>query len=248
MSLRPYKADMHIHTVLSPCGDLEMSPINIVKCAKSKGLDMIAITDHNTTRQVSVTQKIGHSNGLFVIGGVEITTKEEAHALAFFGDESSLSMFQFFLDSHLPKIANDEDRFGYQLIVNENEEIVGEEPYLLINAIDADLDEIYDVVHSIGGLFVPAHINKSTTSLTSQLGFVPPDIKADGMEISKHTTKETFLKKNAYLKRFSFFRSSDAHYINNIGEVYSIFNMYDLSFDEFAKTLKQEGGRYIDGV
>ena len=97
MSLRPYKADMHIHTVLSPCGDLEMSPINIVKCAKSKGLDMIAITDHNTTRQVSVTQKIGHSNGLFVIGGVEITTKEEAHALAFFGDESSLSMFQFFL-------------------------------------------------------------------------------------------------------------------------------------------------------
>lgn len=119
---------------------------------------------------------------------------------------------------------------------------------MLINAVDADLDTLYNVVHEIGGLFVPAHINKSTTSLTSQLGFVPPDIKADALEISKHITKEAFLKKNAYLKRFSFFKSSDAHYIDNIGEAYSVFNMYDLSFDEFKRTLLQENGRYIDNV
>ena len=79
--MTPFKADLHIHTVLSPCGDLEMSPSAIVQRALARGLDMIAISDHNTTRQVKVTQKIGRANGLFVLGGVEVTSQEEAHCL-----------------------------------------------------------------------------------------------------------------------------------------------------------------------
>lgn len=96
MSINPYKADIHKHTVLSPCGDLEMSPINIVMQAKKKGLDMIAITDHNTTRQVAVYQKIGNDKGLLVIGGVEITTKEEAHVLTFSLIKKSWHCFKLF--------------------------------------------------------------------------------------------------------------------------------------------------------
>ena len=158
-TLHPYKADLHIHTVLSPCGDLEMSPINIVERALARGLDMIAISDHNTTRQVKVTQKIGKEKGLFVLGGVEVTSQEEAHCLAYFETDAQLDAFQDFLDLHLPKIPNDEDRFGYQLIVDENEEIVGEEEFHLLNAIDVDVDGIYEEVHRFGGLFVPAHVN-----------------------------------------------------------------------------------------
>lgn len=248
MKLQRYKADLHIHTVLSPCGDLEMSPINIVLKAKERGLDIIAIADHNSTRQVPVCQEVGRQYGLMVLAAVEVTTKEEVHVLAFFQTEEQLAAFQVFLDNHLPKMANDEERFGYQLIVNANEEIVGEEPYLLINALDVGLDEMYDVVHGIGGLFVPAHVNKPATSLMSQLGFVPPDLRADALELSRHITKAAFLRKNAYLKRFAFLKSSDAHQIDAVGETYSELYMYGLSFDEFRKTLRGEDGRYIDGV
>lgn len=244
--MNTYKADLHIHTVLSPCGDLEMSPTNIISRAHELGLDMIAISDHNTTRQVKVTQKIGRDQGIFVIGGVEVTTQEEAHCLSYFETDDQLDEFQEFLDLHLPKIPNDEDRFGYQLIVNEDEEIVGEEQYHLLNAIDVDIDGIYAEVHRIGGLFIPAHVNKGSTSLMSQLGFIPPDLQADGLEINKFTTRDEFLKKAAYLKRFNFITDSDAHFIQNIGEVYNLFHMNDLTFDEFRRTMHGDDGRNID--
>lgn len=244
--LHPYKADLHIHTVLSPCGDLEMSPTNIVDRALARGLDMIAISDHNTTRQVKVTQRVGRDRGLFVLGGVEVTSQEEAHCLCFFENDAQLDEFQLFLDAHLPPIPNDEDRFGYQLIVDENEEIVGEEEYHLLNAIDVDIEGIYEEVHRIGGLFIPAHVNKGSTSLVSQLGFVPPDLKADGLEINRFVTKEDFLKKNAYLKRFGFITDSDAHFVDNIGDVYNVLYMEHRTFDEFRKAIKGEEGRYVD--
>ncbi len=108
MPLTGFKSDLHIHTVLSPCGDLEMSPTAIVDRALERGLDMIAISDHNTTRQVKVTQKVGKEKGLFVLGGVEVTSQEEAHCLCFFETDEQLDQMQAFLDEHLPKIPNDE--------------------------------------------------------------------------------------------------------------------------------------------
>ena len=119
MPLTGFKSDLHIHTVLSPCGDLEMSPTAIVDRALERGLDMIAISDHNTTRQVKVTQKVGKEKGLFVLGGVEVTSQEEAHCLCFFETDEQLDQMQACLDEHLPKIPNDEERFGYQLIVDD---------------------------------------------------------------------------------------------------------------------------------
>jgi predicted metal-dependent phosphoesterase TrpH len=223
-----------------------MSPTAIVKRALARGLDMIAISDHNTTRQVKVTQRLGREQGLFVLGGVEVTSQEETHCLCYFADDAQLDAFQDFLDANLPPIPNDEDKFGYQLIVDENEEIVGEEEYHLLNAIDVDIDGIYDEVHRIGGLFVPAHINKGTTSLMSQLGFVPPDLRADGLEINFRTTKEETLNKAAYLKRFNFITDSDAHFIDNVGDVYNVIYMAHRNFDEFSKALHGEEGRYID--
>ena len=226
-----YKADLHIHTILSPCGDLSMSPQNIVDTALSRGLQIIGITDHNSTRQAPLVKKIGEKHGLLVLCGCEITSKEEAHGLAFFKDDETLNEFQKFLDAHLPDIPNDPDKFGYQVVVDENEEIVYEEPRLLISALDVSLDDLYDEIHRLGGIFIPAHIDKPTTSLMSQLGFVPPDIKADGMELSKFNTPEKFIKRFAYLKRFKFIQSSDAHILDTIGEVFTELDLSELSFD-----------------
>ncbi|MGN0033900.1 MAG: PHP domain-containing protein [Candidatus Limimorpha sp.] len=245
MELNKYRADLHLHTVLSPCGDIYMSPSAIVEQAKNKGLDIIAICDHNTTRQVKTTQRIGDKSGIFVIGGVEVTTKEEAHILAYFENDEQLDTFQEYLDQHLPQIPLDEERFGYQLIVDEEENVIGEEERLLLSALDCDIDTLYDIVHGIGGLFVPAHVNKPSSSLMSQLGFIPPDLKADALELSKHITKAKFLKKNAYLKRFMFTKSSDAHFIQHIGETFCLLNIKEPTFEEFRKAVRGEDGRNI---
>ena len=246
--MQSFKADLHLHTVLSPCGDLEMSPTNIIAKAKEKGLDCIAITDHNCTRHGKLAKQIGREKGIFVIMGAEVTSKEEAHCLCFFEDNENLDKFEIWLEDKLLKIPLDEDKFGYQLVVNDQEEIIDQMEFLLINSIDADLDEIYQKVHSLNGLFVPAHINKGANSLISQLGFVPPDIKADAMEISRHVTKTNFIKKNAYLKKFQFIQDSDAHYINDIGSVYCNLIMENLSFDEFRLAIRGEQGRYIETI
>ena len=136
--------------------------------------------------------------------------------------------------------------FGIAAVVFYLGSGVLEEEYHLLNGIDVDIDGIYEEVHRIGGLFVPAHVNKGTTSLTSQLGFVPPDLKADGLEINRFTTKEEMLKKFAYLKRFNFITDSDAHFIDNVGDVYNVIYMEHRTFAEFRMALKGEDGRYID--
>ena len=246
--MQSFKADLHIHTVLSPCGDLEMSPTNIIAKAKELGIECLGITDHNSTLNAKLAKKIGKDNGILVLMGAEVTSKEEAHCLSFFEDEEGLDKFQIWLDEKLIKIELDEDRFGYQLVVNEEEEIIDQKEFLLINAIDADLDEIYNKVHSLNGLFIPAHVNKAANSLTSQLGFIPPDIKADALEISRHVTKENFIKKNAYLKKFQFIQDSDAHFIDSIGEVYCNLIVEELTFSEIRLAIGGKEGRYIENI
>jgi predicted metal-dependent phosphoesterase TrpH len=123
-----YKADLHTHTVLSPCGDLDMSPYEIIRLAKERQLDIIGITDHNTTKHCPLTRKYGEQMGVFVLMGVEITTKEEAHCLAFFENEKQLSEIEQFLQDNLPDIPNDIEKFGYQVQVDEKGDIVYQEP------------------------------------------------------------------------------------------------------------------------
>ncbi|GHV36308.1 histidinol-phosphatase [Bacteroidia bacterium] len=234
-----FRADLHIHSFLSPCGDLSMSPQNIVDKALEKGLDIIGIADHNSTRQANLVKKIGEKNGLFVLVGCEISSKEEAHCLAFFETETQRIQMQNILDKHLPNIANDEERFGYQIVVDENEDIVYEEPKLLISALDLSLDELYDIVHNIGGIFIPAHVDKKTTSLMSQLGFVPPEIKADALELTKFMETDKFLKRFPYLKKFKFLHSSDAHFIDIVGERYTEMELPSRSFENVKNWLKK---------
>ncbi|WP_421920319.1 PHP domain-containing protein [Marinifilum sp.] len=244
--MKKFRADLHTHTVLSPCGDLEMSPVNIVQKAKERGIDILGITDHNSTLHAPLIKELAAKEGIMVLMGAEVTTKEEAHCLCFFEDEENLSEFQKYLDRYLPKISNDETKFGYQVVVNEEEEIIDEVECLLISGLDQSIEEIERKVHELQGLFIPAHVNKTINSVISQLGFLPPDLNVDAIELSHHITKEEFLKKNKYLSKYNFIKSSDAHYIEDIGNAWTNFFVEELSFEEVRKALKGEEGRRVE--
>jgi predicted metal-dependent phosphoesterase TrpH len=243
--MKEFKADLHIHTVLSPCGSLEMSPRNIVQEALKKKIDIIGITDHNSTRQCKEVSREAIKAGITVYTGVEVTTKEEVHCLAFFETFDILDAFQQYLDKHLPDIKNNTDLFGYQVVVDETENIVYEESRLLISAISQSIDQIAAEVHRLNGIFIPAHVNRPKYSLISQLGFVPPDLKADAFELTKHISIEDFLKKFSYLKGKTFIRNSDAHQPDIIGESFTTLKMADTSFAEFTKALAGIEGREV---
>ena len=241
--MNKYRADLHIHTVLSPCGDLEMSPKMIVEAAGKQGLDIIGITDHNSTRHCKLISELAVSKGIFVLMGAEVTTKEEVHCLTFFENNDQILEFQSYLEKHLPAIPNDVSKFGYQVVVDEDEKIIDEVEFLLISALDQSIEQVEQKVHSLGGLFIPAHIDRPSFSLLSQLGFIPIDLQIDGIEISGHCTTEVghqYLKGNTCK---AVIRSSDAHYVEQIGKSVSIFEMENRTFDEINLALLGKFGR-----
>lgn len=240
-----FRADLHIHTVLSPCGDLEMSPSNIISEAARKDLDIIGITDHNTTRQCNLITRLAAEKGIFVLQGAEVTTKEEVHCLTFFENNDALGTFQKFLDENLPDFPNNPLIFGYQVQVDENEIIVFEEKRLLINAISKTIKEVEVFVHSLEGLFIPAHIDRKKNSIYSQLGFLPENMKADALEVSRATTTEKFTASHPEINKYPLLRSSDAHYPEQIGTAFTVWHINEPTFTEIKMALRGIEGRKV---
>lgn len=224
------RADLHIHTVLSPCGDLEMSPLSILEAACKQKLDIIGITDHNSSRQSKIIRDAAKAFGIFVLTGAEVTTQEEAHCLAFFADDARLDVFQKYLDKHLPDFPNNPEKFGYQVVVDTQDQILYEEKKLLISALDQSLEEVEKYVHSLEGIFIPAHIDKSRFSILSQLGFVPPDLSCEALELSPHCDPAIFFQTHPELTSYAFTQSSDAHYIPDIGKSFTLLDLDVASF------------------
>lgn len=243
--MNSYRADLHVHTVLSPCGDLEMSPANIVEAAVRNNIDILGITDHNSTRHAALIKKLAKKKGVYVLCGAEVTTKEEIHCLAFFENNDQLMSFQKYLEEHLADVKNHPELFGHQVVLNEEELIVEKVDKLLVSALDQTIDEVEATVHALGGLFIPAHINRPSFSLFSQLGFVPPGLKADALELSKPATPEQIIKQFPDLSEYTFIRSSDAHHPIQLGSGITVFEMKRRSFSEIRKTLKGVGGRKV---
>ena len=238
-SRKTRQADLHIHTVLSPCGETGMTPVNIIRRAKEQGLDVIGITDHNTTRQCAEVLRIGEREGVFVLCGAEIATREEAHVLAFVEAGEPLDALQRYLDEHLAPIPNDPERFGYQLVVDEQERVLYEEDRLLLGILDRTVEQVEAFVHTLGGLFIPAHIDKPHYSLLSQLGFVPPALRADALEVSHRCDPGSLLRENPYFSGFRFIRSSDAHYLEEIGRAAVWLDIDTPSFAAIKEAITQ---------
>ncbi len=244
--MHEFRADLHIHSILSPCGSLDMSPATIVALAKARNIDILGITDHNSTKQSGLIKKLAAKEGIFVLQGAEVTSKEEVHCLTFFEHQHTLDAFQEYLDQNIQKIDNNPDKFGYQVVIDEQEMIVEEIPWLLISGINKNLDELEEKVHELDGLFIPAHVNRQAFSMISQLGFIPPDIKADALEISKHMQLKDFLKQNPHLSHFRFIQSSDAHYPEDLGSVFTRFYLEKASFEEIRMAFKNTNGRRVE--
>jgi PHP family Zn ribbon phosphoesterase len=233
--MRPFRADLHIHSLLSPCAALDMSPRAIVSSAVGKGLDMIAVSDHNTTLHCSLMVELGLEAGLSVLRAVEVTSSEEVHSLVILPDESATVSFQSWLEEHCAFAPHDPDIFGDQVVVDRNENIVLEFDHFLPAALKASLDEVQSAAHGLGALFIPAHIDRPSFSITSQLGFIPEDLYIDAVEVTG---------KNADLL-YPVIRNSDAHTPEQIGRRFTTYMLDHPSFSELAMALRGEAGRYI---
>jgi len=243
--MKLYKADLHTHTVLSPCGDLDMSPARIVSVAKERGIDILGITDHNSTRQCEVMKEVARKQDLYVLCGAEVTTREEVHCLAFFEEPQQLKAFDAYVYDHLDNFPNHPDKFGYQVVVDQQEMIVEQPEKLLISATDLSVEVLESKVHEMGGLFIPAHIDRMRNGIIGQLGLIPPDLQVDALELSPHVSLKDFKEQNPHYANYTYIQSSDAHYIKDIGAVHTLFDIQHPSFAEIQLALQGLEGRKV---
>lgn len=209
--------DLHIHTALSPCGDEDMTPNNIANMAYLKGLDIIAVTDHNSCQNAAAVMKCGEKNGITVIPGMEVETSEEVHMVCLFKTLEAAYEMEKIVSKNLPYIKNREDIFGRQLVMDENDEITAVKENLLICAANLSVYDVFDAVKSIGGIVFPAHIDKNSYSIISNLGTVPKELDFECAEIKDKLKTDEITAKHG-LENLKILHNSDAHYLENISE------------------------------
>ena len=228
--------DFHIHSALSPCSDNDMTPNNIVNMAYLKGLNAIAITDHNSTKNVRAAIKIGKELGITVIAGMEIETKEEVHILSLFPTVELAEKAEKIIRANLPKIMNKENIFGEHIIIDENDNIVGKEEQMLITATSLSINDVFSLVRNCGGVAIPAHIDRHSYSILSNLGFIPDELNISTIEISKKTEDvEEYLKNLSFAQKYLVIRNSDAHYLGDISEKINYIEVDNNSIQEILQ-------------
>ncbi|HON12930.1 MAG TPA: PHP domain-containing protein [Treponema sp.] len=202
-------ADLHNHSCLSPCGSLDLSPRVLVEQAAKKGIEILALTDHNTVANGSAFKKLCARYHIIPLFGMEATTREEVHVLCLFDTLEQALGWGEQVYALLPPIPNDPERLGDQVIVNEDDEIEGEVDVYLGSALDLGLDEIGPLVESAGGLVIPAHVDRPAFSMTSQLGFVSPG-PWSALECVR-------LPPSVDTLGYPLITGSDAHYVEHVG-------------------------------
>lgn len=237
--MKRFKADLHIHTCLSPCAELDMSPRNIVREAIKRGLDIIGICDHNSAENVPYVKKSAENKGLTIIGGMEVTSREEVHILGLFDNEEALFAMQQIIYDNLPG-SNDEKRYGDQVVVNENDEVMDFNRRLLIGATELSIESIINRIHELHGLAIAAHVDRESFSLISQLGFIPEGLAVNALEVSRKEKTGDF--KNSGFPIVAF---SDAHFLNDIGKRFTNFFMERVNLEEIRKSLGGEANRKV---
>ncbi len=243
---KQFRADLHIHTCLSPCADIDMSPLSVVKNAYEKGLDIIAVTDHNSAENIIAALKSAEHAGITVFAGMEITSSEEAHILALFDDLKSILKLQDIVYQNLIKGDNDEKLFGEQIVANEKDEVMGFNKRLLIGATSMTAHLIVSEIHALGGLAIASHIDRSAFSIISQLGFIPGDLSFDALELSSAIDRAQAQELFTAYDSFTWISSSDAHTPDDIGKRTTVFHMHDATIIEMRLALKGIDGRRVE--
>jgi len=213
--LKKFLAELHVHTVLSPCAGVEMIPPLIVQKALACGVNLLAITDHNASENVPAVIKAAQGYDLTVLPGMELQTEEEVHVLCLFDNIDQLNCLQEIVDKNLPDIKNNVEYFGEQFIVDHTGEFIRRKEQLLINSTNLSFDEAFLEVSKLGGLFIPAHVNRQAFGLIYHLGFVPPELDIEALEISRHISLEEAIKKYPQIHNYPLIQSGDVHYLDD---------------------------------
>ena len=225
-----YRADFHIHSCLSPCASLDMSPAAIVQKAGEAGLNAIALTDHNCGFNLPAFGAVCARYGMECLYGMEVTSIEEAHILCLFDDlDAALEMGQSVYDS-LPDIPNQPERFGDQPILDEDEGILGFAEKFLISASGYDVGSLVEHTHRLGGMIVPAHIDRMVYGIIAQLGFLPAE-DFDAVELTAHGEA-------ALAGDYPVIRSSDSHQLESLGTAHTRFDVPELTIRQLRSALQ----------
>ena len=242
--MKKFRADLHVHTVLSPCAEVEMIPPLIVQAALELHIDIIAITDHNASANVSAVQKAAQGTTLKVLPGMEIQTHEDVHLLCLFENLTELESWQAQVNESLPDTLNRAEFFGEQFVVDEQGEYIRTEPRMLLTSTRFSIDEVFERVNALGGLVIPAHVERTTYGLFPTLGLLSDQWPILGFEISRHTTPEQARKSFPSLGSYPLIQNGDVHRLNEfIGS--TIFVLEEPTIKEIYKALKDEDQRKV---
>lgn len=239
--LHTYTADLHLHTILSPCADREMVPEPVFARARQAGVDVLAITDHNSTRNLPAFLR-NCPPGLWVIPGMEVQTKEEIHLVCLFPELEAAMEWGRIVRNLLPPVPRINTHVGPQIILDENGKPCDEEELLLLNSIPLSLAETVAQVRGLNGVVYPAHIDRPAFSILSQIGFLPTDPAFSILEISP---RAPLAKMQQQYPEHNLIRSSDAHYLNQIGAKSSLLKMAGLDWEEFLLALNRQAQRGV---
>lgn len=245
MMLRKFRADLHVHTCLSPCGDMEMLPRAIVRVCLQREIDIIAICDHNSAENVKYVINAAEGTNLTVLAGIEVTTEEEVHMLAVFDDEEQVLTLQKEVYKYLLPGENDENLFGLQVVVNTSDEVEKIVNKLLIGGTTLPLNYLVERIHCLGGLAIASHIDRESFSLVGQLGMIPDDLGVDALEVSQLGKVDKVRDQVVGAERFPLITSSDAHRLDQIGRVWTWFFLEEATVEEIRKSFRKVEGRKI---
>jgi PHP family Zn ribbon phosphoesterase len=248
-------ADMHVHTVLSPCASREMTPPAIVREASERGMAMIAVCDHNTAGNVRAVQEAAASipDGPLVIAGIEITTVEEVHVLGWFPSSAEACAVADAVAEGLPPwrslavrtagpTAASSWREPEQQLMDADGNETGIETLMLAAASRYTLSETVDLIHRHGGLSVAAHVDRRSFSVPGQLGFIPDDVPFDALEISAAGAARGRAADFAS-HGLPLVSSSDSHFLQELASGITMFEMAEPTFEEIAMALGNREGR-----
>lgn len=230
--------DLHIHSALSPCSESEMTPNNIVNMAWLKGLDIIAVTDHNSAENLGAVLDCAGETGITVVPGMEVETSEEIHVVCLLPDLEAAMALQTLVYEALPDRKNRQDIFGEQLVLDKEDQIIGHCDRLLLTATRLSLEEVVKTVEELGGVALPAHIDRDSYSVLSNLGAIPKELDIRTVEISKDCKEDEFTELQPWMKHYRWVRSSDAHRLGDILEKETCLELEDISIKSLIRALR----------
>jgi PHP family Zn ribbon phosphoesterase len=231
--------DLHIHSCLSPCGDEAMTPPNIANMAYIKGLELIAVTDHNSARNVRAVMRAAEGLPLTVIPGIEVTTAEEIHVVCLFPDAECAEQAGAYFETLLPPVKNKAEYFGEQLVMDENETVKEHFPYLLSNALNLSIDALPALVRGFGGFCYPAHIDRPANSVLAIFGCLPDEPRFGAVEVQDPARFFAKAENRYFQTDYIVVTSSDAHTLGHISEREHFLALDRPDFESLRRVLEE---------